>query len=120
MGCQVMGGDSSKCTESSEDNAALLKATDEPLFQRAVVFKEYGPLCDFYKCSDGCLYEVGCDNYHTQASCEKNETNVSEAAAAYGVSCHIDCASTGQDTSGAKPIAILGITALLLAAMMQL
>jgi len=98
MGCEVMGGDSGKCTDKKEDN------------QKALAEKS-GDLTDKKK---------ACDVMMCQAYCAKNELDCvddfkksCEAYKKMDKDCGVDCA-------GANPTAILGMTALSLVAMMQL
>jgi len=99
MGCEVFGGDGGKCTDKKEDNQKLMAE------KSAEIMKDKKKMCDNMMC---------------QAYCAKNELDciddfkkTCEAYKKMDKDCGVDCA-------GANPTAILGMTALLVAAVMQI
>jgi len=98
LGCEVMGEDSSKCSDNKEDND---KAIAE---KTAGMMTDKTKMCDLIKCSAYCANAQDCLDDSFKTSCE----NYKKAA----TDCDVDC-------SDANPRAILGITAFLLAVAMQ-
>ena len=96
LGCEVMGGDSDKCSDNKENN---LKAVSEKMAGLAI-----DKLCDVVKCQVYCANANDCLDDDVKTQCE----NSKKAATA----CDVDC-------NDANPSTILSITAFLLAVAMQ-
>jgi len=98
MGCEVYGGDSGKCTDKKEDNAKLM-AEKQPKID------DKKKMCDTMMCGAYCAKSLECADDEFKDGCENYKKMDKD--------CGVDC-------SGANPTAILGMTALLFAGVMQI
>jgi len=94
LGCEVIGGDDSKCSDNKEDSDKLVSAG----------MADMTKMCDYSKCAAYCRKAEDCLDDDFKTSCENSKKAMTD--------CDVDC-------NDANPSTIPGITAFLLAVAMQ-